>query len=64
MADAVIFRRRKERPDRSVLVWYEYAPIVGERPAPRSDHSFKTPEGAKEAALRDGYDVVGEIIDY
>jgi hypothetical protein len=64
MAEAVIFRRRKERPDGSVLVWFEYAPIVGGRPAPRSDHSFRTEEAAKEAAVRDGYDVDSEIIDY
>jgi hypothetical protein len=64
MKSAVIFRRRKERPDHSELVWYEYAPIVGGLAAPRSDHSFKTPDAAKEAAMLEGYDVEDEVIDY
>jgi hypothetical protein len=64
MVDAVILRCRRLMPDRPDRIWYEYAPLVNGRPKRRPTHMMATVESASALAVRSGFTVHPDVINY
>jgi hypothetical protein len=64
MATAVILRCRRKKPGGEDRVWYEYAPIINGEAKRRPTHMMATFESASALAVRSGFTVHPEVIDY
>lgn len=64
MKSAVILRIRQVTLKGRPRTWYEFAPLVNDRPIRRQDHMMASAESAARRARQHGFDIDHEMLDF